>query len=427
MRVRERVIVLENRLPAFRTFCYRGPTRMVCLTPSEQRLKICFWATSFQADNQAFACYLSHLPGVEVTVALDDPERYRREPAFRLLPFEGRLLDRRDSSTLATIEAGAPDCLIVDNHLPRRRLAQRLYVLWHGYGWRVDDLATMKRELARLIGPVDVPNPHFRWHAFGPIDRAYRIKHTGLAEENVVAGGSPYSDLLIPGAPRRVAIEPGAVQGHYDIDLRRPTLLLGMTWHHGGALGHWGDDQALHERLILHLEERGANLLIRMHDRHRYEAADVARMERLAAQHDNVQLKFKSLSPDSLVDVLVSSAMISNYSSFLNAFYHTGKPSIHIDPVPHGAGQSYRRELRWGRLRVKKVADPRSTWKLPPTDVGGLVAHDFSELIACVDRALDEPRCCEATSADFNRRHVAEADGQTSERMARDLRRWIGE
>jgi hypothetical protein len=76
---------------------------------------------------------------------------------------------------------------------------------------------------------------------------------------------------------------------------------------------------------------------------------------------------------------------------------------------------------------VKKVADPLATWKLPPSDVGGLVAHDFSQLIACVDRALDEPRCCQAMSADFNRRHVTEADGQTSERIARDLERWLGE
>jgi hypothetical protein len=388
-------------------------------------MKICFWATSFQADNQALACYLSREPGIEVVVALDDPERYRREPVWDVLPFEGRLLDRRESSTLGAIEAAEPDCLIVDNHLPKRRLAPHLYVLWHGYGWRVDDLSTMKRELARLVGPVDAANPHFRWHAFGPIDRAYRIEHSGLAEENVIAGGSPYSDLLLPDGPHRVQLDPARVQAHYSIDLRRPTLLLGMTWHHGGALGHWGNDQELHERLAIHLERRGVNLLIRMHDRHRYEAADVARMEELAARHQNVQLKFKSSSPDSLIDVLVSSLMISNYSSFLNAFYHTGKPSIHIDPVPRGGGPSYRRELRWGRLRVKKVADPQSSWKLPPSDVGGLVAHDFPELLASIDRALREPRCCEALSADFNRRHVTGSDGQTSQRIASDLRRWL--
>ena len=197
-----------------------------------------------------------------------------------------------------------------------------------------------------------------------------------------------------------------------------------MTWHHGGALAHWGDDQALHEELAAHLERRGANLLIRMHDRHRYEAVDVARMERLSARHPNVQLKFKSSSPDSLVDVLLSSAMISNYSSFLNAYYHTGKPSLHIDPVARGS-QNYRRDWRWGRLRVKKVADPLSSWKLAPDDVGGLVAHDFEQLLAGVDRALDDPECCADAAAAFNRRHVTGADGRTCERIARELRDWI--
>jgi hypothetical protein len=387
-------------------------------------MKICFWATSFQADNQALASYLCREPGFEVTVALDDPEGYRREAVWEVLPFGGRLLDRRASSTPDAIEALKPDCLIVDNHLPKRRLAPRLYVLWHGYGWRVDDLSTMKRELSKLIGPVEAPNPHFRWHAFGPIDRSYRIEHSGLSARNVVSGGSPYSDLLIPAAPRRVALDPAAMQAHYRIDLRRPTLLLGMTWHHGGAFAHWGDDEALHEELAAHLERRGANLLIRMHDRHRYEAADIARMERLSTRHPNVQLKFKSSSPDSLVDVLLSSAMISNYSSFLNAYYHTGKPSLHIDPVARGS-QNYRRDWRWGKLRVKKVADPLSSWKLAPDDVGGLVAHDFEQLIAGVDRALDDPECCADASAAFNRRHVTGADGRTCERIARELRDWI--
>lgn len=388
-------------------------------------MKICFWATSFQADNQALASYLSECRGVDVVVALDDPERYRLEPIWNVLPFRGRLLDRNDPSTLDAIEAFAPDVLIVDNHLPKRRLAPRLYVLWHGYGWRVDDLSVMKRQLARMLGPVDRPNPSFRWHAFGPVDHRYRVERSGLAEANVVEQGSAYSDLLLPGAPRRVALDPSTMQGHYRIDLTRPTVLLGMTWHHGGALGHWGDDHALHEALIAHLDKRGANLLIRMHDRHRYEAADIARMERLARQNPNVQLKFKSSSPDSLVDVLVSSAMISNYSSFLNAFYYTGKPSIHIDPVAH-AGKNYRRRLLWGRLWVKQVADPMASWKLPPSDVGGLVAHDFSELLASVDRALDEPACCRVLSEDFNRRHVTAADGHTSERITRALEEWVG-
>jgi hypothetical protein len=388
-------------------------------------MKICFWATSFQADNQALASHLSSRPGVDVVVAMDDPDRYRQEAVWTVLPFRGRLLDRRAAATVATLEEFSPDVLIVDNHLPRRRLAPRLYVLWHGYGWRVDDLSTMKRELTRLVGPVDRPNASFRWHAFGPFDQRYRIEHSGFAAENVIAAGSPYSDLLLPAAPHRTRLDRNQVQRHYRIDLARPTLLLGMTWHHGGALGHWGDDEALHEALAQHLAARGANLLIRMHDRHRYEAADVARMERLQERYSNVQLKFKSSSPDSLIDILVSSAMISNYSSFLNAFYHTGRPTIHIDPVAKDATAHYRRVLRWGRLWVKKVADPMTGWKLPPTDIGGLVAHDFGELLVAVDRALAEPDCCTELAQQFNHRHVTSADGHTSARVERYLGEWV--
>lgn len=387
-------------------------------------MRICFWSTSFQADNQALASYLSRQRGVDVLVALDDPERYVREPVTRLLPLTSQLLDRRAPSTLDAIRDFAPDCLIVDNHLPRRRLAPRLYVLWHGYGWRVDDLSTMKRELRKLIGAVDRPNDNFRWHAFGERDRCYRIEHSGFAPDNVLPLGSAYSDLLLPDAPRRARLAASEVQDHYQIDLTRPTVLLGMTWHHGGALSHWGEDDALHERLARHVGELGANLLIRMHDRHRYEKADVQRMEALAARHRHVQLKFKNDHPDSLVDLLISSVLISNYSSLLNAFYYTGKPSVHIDPIAPD-GPNYQRVLRFGTLWRRKVQDPLSSWKVSPDDIGGLRASSFDQLLAAVSRALAEPECCTELAAAFVRRHIAHADGQSCERIATQLRQWL--
>jgi hypothetical protein len=110
----------------------------------------------------------------------------------------------------------------------------------------------------------------------------------------------------------------------------------------------------------------------------------------------------------------------------LNAFYHTGRPTIHIDPVAKDATRHYRRVLRWGRLWVKKVADPLASWKLPPTDVGGLVAHDFDELLAAVDRALNAPECCAELASAFNRRHVTSADGHTSARIEQYLASWVG-
>ena len=69
-------------------------------------MRICFWATSFQADNQALAGFLSREPGVEVLVALDGAERYQLEPVWKLLPFDGRLLERQAASTVRTIAIG---------------------------------------------------------------------------------------------------------------------------------------------------------------------------------------------------------------------------------------------------------------------------------------------------------------------------------
>lgn len=388
-------------------------------------MRICFWATSFQADNQALASHLSQQPGTEVLVALDCPETYQRDAVWELLPLRARLIDRRARAALRHIEDFGPDCVIVDNHLPKQPLAQCLYVLWHGYGWRVDDLSTMKRELHKLVGDVQRPNPRFRWHAFGAQDWSYRTRHSGFAEQNVISLGSAYSDLLSPESSSAVQLDLRSVQRHYSIDLSRPTVLLGMTWHHGGALSHWGDDQVLHEELAITVGAAGANLLIRMHDRHRYHARDVARMEALAARHPHVQLKFKDTAPDSLVDLLVSAVMISNYSSFLNAFYHTGKPSIHIDPTVHGSGPNYRRDLRWGRIWTRRVSEPMASWKLSPEDVGGLVARNFSELSSAIRQSLAEPNCCRELAGDFVRRHITQPDGHTCARITTYLRDWL--
>jgi len=388
-------------------------------------VKICFWSTSFQADNQALATYLTGLPGMEVWVAMDDPARYAAQPVNDLLPFRGRLLDRRDKATVKAVKAWTPDVLIVDNHLPSEALSERVFVLWHGFGWRVDDLGTMRKQLRKLVGDVTVPNPRFGWQAFGPWDRSYRIEHSQLAPSNVHALGSAYADLLREGSDVRNRFRRQDVAAHYDFDVERPTVLLGLSWHHGGALGHWGDDAVLHERLVQHIGAAGGNVLIRMHDRHRYAAEDVARMESLAKQHPHVGLKFKSESPDSLIDVLLSDVMISNYSSFLNAFYYTGRPSIHIDPVAGITGAHVFRQMKRGKLRVKKVSDPLATWKLSPDDIGGLRAQSFDQLLSAIDTALENPSCCKELSAAFTTRHVTNEDGSTRRRMTEHLRRWV--
>jgi len=299
-----------------------------------------------------------------------------------------------------------------------------LFVLWHGYGWRVDDLSTMRRELNRRVGDCTEPNPCFRWQAFGELDRQYRIEHSLFAPDNVVALGSAYSDLLLPGSVMRQTFQRPSVQEHYRIDLSRPTVLLGLTWHHGAALSHWGDDHDLLQRLVVHLEKKEVNLLFRLHDRSRYEKKYLDRLARVSDASPHVELKFKSESPDSLVDFLVSDVLISNYSSLLNAFYYTERATLHIDP--RGPGQdTYYRKLKFGRVWKWKSRDPRATWKFEPTDIGGLRVDTFEGLLDGIDQALTAPDCCVSASRSYVARHITQCDGATRERMRNWLQAWL--
>ena len=388
--------------------------------------KVCFWATSFQADNQALAHYLAAVPGFEVVVALEDPKRFSREPVCKLLPFSGRLLDRKARATPEVLRQFSPDIFVFDNHPPPIALAPRCLALWHGFGWRVDDLGSTRKKLGELVGDVTLPNPSFRWSAFGDWDRQYRIRHTGLAEENVLAMGSPYSDLLLPGSGVRKRFARTGVSTHYEIDVAgRKTVTLGLTWHHGGPFAHWGDGEALLERLVGHVGELGANVLLRMHDRHRYERRDVRHVESLARKFSHAQVKFKSDHPDSLVDLLVTDVLVSNYSSLLNAFYYTGRPSVHIDPFDATAESFVFRSVRGGKLRKTRVhQNATQQWKLDPSEIGGLRASSFEQLCTAVEQAVRDEHCCQERSADFCRRYISKADGTTRERFRKMLEEW---
>ena len=388
-------------------------------------MKVCFWSTTFQSDVQCLAHYLTQQPGVEVLVAMNAPERYDREAIARVLPFHGRVIDRKAATARGEIERFGADVVIIDNHLPSFRIAKRMLVLWHGFGWRVDDLAQMRRDLRKHVGDVTKPNANFRWQAFGDWDRRYRIEHSQLAPDNVLALGSAFSDWLLPNSALRGSFDRDAVQADYTIDLSRPTLLLALTWHHGGSLGHWGDESDLLDRLLRHIEARGANTLLRMHDRYRYEPTYLATLERLVNGRASVQLKYKSSSPDSLVDQLVSAAMISNYSSILNGFYHTRRPTLHIDPADTTGKAQYYRRWKSGRVQSVRVKDPQRIWKLDPGEHGGLRAQSFDELLSAVDLALSDPGCCEQRALDFCRRYISAADGRTCERITRMLHAWL--
>ncbi len=354
------------------------------------------------------------------------PERYAAEPINRYLPLSATVIDRDARDALRRVKDFAPDVLIVDNHLPSELLAPRLYVLWHGFGWRFDDLSRMRAELAGLVGDVTVPNPRFRWHAAGDWDRNYRIEHSEIAADNVVALGSPYSDLLLPSSPIAAQLDRAALAPHYTIDVaHRKTVLIGLTWHHGGAFGQWGDEASLLATLCERIGAMNANVLIRMHDRHRYENAYLKVVDRVTRELPHVQVKFKNESPDSLLDLWLSDVAVSNYSSLLNHCYYGGRPSVHIDPTPTTGKQAHYRELKWGFVRKRAMKDAGEQWKLPPTEIGGLRAQSFEQLLSMIERGLNEPGCCSAIAKAFTDRYIAAADGTSCERTHQGLRAWL--
>jgi hypothetical protein len=389
-------------------------------------MRICFWSTTFQADNQALAHHLGTLPDVDLTVAVSEPSRVLAEPIHQLMPIRAKFVDRDGWGVAGKLAKEGYDLLVVDNHLPSQAIASRVLVMWHGFGWRVDDLKTTRKELGRLVGEVCQPNPHFRWQAFGDWDRQYRIEHSCLAPENVVALGSTYSDWLLPGSVLRERFERSAFAHHYSIDLTRKVVLLGLTWHHGGSFGHWGDEERLLTELVDSIRDAGASTLLRMHDRKRYTGDYVRLVERLATRFPEcLMLKWKDESPDSSLDLLVSDVCISNYSSLLNAFYYTHRPSIHVDPHDAGGSRSHTYKMFLGMPMRRAVHDAADLWKLPPTEHGGLRAQSFTELLAHVARSLREPDCCADASAHFIARYVTCADGHTAERVARYIKAWF--
>lgn len=73
-------------------------------------------------------------------------------------------------------------------------------------------------------------------------------------------------------------------------------------------------------------------------------------------------------------------------------------------------------------VREKEVASARFVWKLPPEDNGGLLAHDFGEMMAQIDRGLDEPDCCCERAQTFLDKHMLGADGHNAERAWQAMR-----
>jgi len=393
-------------------------------------MRILLWATHLQTDMLALACHLDRCADVDLMIVVPGKESFARTAFARFRPFRARLLDRNDAATLPLVRGFGADVAVADNHVPPKGSAPRLFYMWHGMGWKARsrvDLQIFYRQVRHMIGQDPrLPTPNFLAQCYGPTDRDWRIARWKLPAASCAGVGMLFSDLLA--AP---PYSKSDVARDYKIDvLGRKTVLLSITWHQGEIFaacaaannrrfdraGVAAADAHFIHSLVESVEARGANLLICLHDRHRYDPAFVRFVEALADRHPFVEARFKSSHPDNLSDLLVADVMLSNLSSFLAYFYLLGRPAIHILPASAN-GQSIRRTVMlFSRWRVKRRIKAEDAWMLDPTDTGGPRVFDSEQARAAVERALDDPAWGVAEASGWLGRHLLARDGQAGTR-----------
>ncbi len=389
----------------------------------DKRIRVCIWATTFQADIFTFTRYLCAHEDYEVIVAMDDIEKFKNEPVWQLMPVECRMLDKSDKKTIKTLRSFAPHVTIIDNHPPPKKFSPYLFNIWHSWGWKGPQDKKEFKHVFKLIKSLtghrgDRPNPYYRWNCMGPSDFEHREKVSGLAADNLLALGSPFVDDILA-AP----FSKEALLDYYPAGFAgRKVVLIALTWHFGRALAHWGDDIGLFTRLLEKLEAMGCAAIVRMHDRNRFEADYIDELEMLTGRFPAAMIKYKDENRDNLLDILVSDVMISNYSGILLYQYATGRPSIHIYPVDSSREFHMYRVLKRGKIRTLETDDKDYIWKLSPEENGGLQVSSFDELEAAIDLAVAKPDCCRDRTRAFVEKHMTDYDGKACHRLEQALR-----
>ncbi|MDX1639079.1 MAG: CDP-glycerol glycerophosphotransferase family protein, partial [Balneolaceae bacterium] len=260
-------------------------------------------------------------------------------------------------------------------------------------------------------GSAKRPNDQFMWQCFGPWDFKHRTKVSRIHPDNCrILGAASHDYLYKP-------LDPELAQPYYPFDVvDTPTVLIAPTWHYGEVFSHWGNDRDLFPRLIEHISNQGANIILRLHDSFRFDKQYRTFLDSLADTYDNVMLKYKDQNPDNLLDLQISDMLITNFSSIANLFYATGRPTIHIYPVKSADEEFLWRNQTFAGVYKKRVNSAKFIWKLSPEKHGGLLANDFKELTGLVDHAIANPDCCRTKAKDFLRRYMIEPDGQNCER-----------
>ena len=253
---------------------------------TEIRKKILFWNTTFQADSLTLARFLSLDPRFKVAVALTEKNSLKNEAVHKLIPLDCELFDRDRADIFSKIRKFDPVVTIVDNHFPQKRLSKYLFVLWHGFGWKgpndVKEFSEVHKSVSRLTNCSGMkPNSLFRWQCFGPTDLEHRNAVSGFARENLLELGSAFTDDIInPPLTKNVML------GSYPENFRnRKIVLIACTWHYGKMFAHWGDDIEILEKLMEILNEKNYAVILRLHDKKRFDPAYLGLLEQFASRH----------------------------------------------------------------------------------------------------------------------------------------------
>ncbi|MBO6573850.1 MAG: hypothetical protein JJ896_00415 [Rhodothermales bacterium] len=386
-------------------------------------MNVLVWATTFGADLWSMTRYLDGLPDVKrLRVVMDDPALYLAQGVADLFPLKAEIVARK-------WHHGRPsrhwDVTLMDNGVPPFRTSRKALILWHGFGWKgpndVRELWLLHARLTWTWGSIRRANRHLKWQAFGPWDRKHRTEISGVHPDNCLTlGAASHDDLRTP--MDRVLAQP-----YYPFDIvNRKTVLIAPTWHYGEVFAHWGRDAELFDRLLGQIHDHGANAIVRLHDSFRFDQAYLDFLDGLTRRYPNVCLKFKNQAPDNYLDLQVSDALITNYSSIANLYYATGRPTLHVYPVRSADEAFIWRQLTVAGVRKRRVEKASYIWKLPPEEHGGLLARDFDQLQAQLELAFADPDCCREVSKEFLNRHMLGADGENRDRIWAAMRDLAG-
>ena len=225
--------------------------------------------------------------------------------------------------------------------------------------------------------------------------------------------GMPFAELICDAPYTRQELAP-----RYEIDvLDRKTVLVNFTWHYGNITnqnakrGFWQhlfksnkpnqDDALFLHELCQTVIKKDANVLFCMHDKARYDKDYLDIFTGLKTTFgDRIQVKFKDEHPDNLSDLIVADVMVSNLSSFITFFYHTGKPTVHLCPVSkHDKAVSFARASRKG-VKYKSWSLEES-FMTAPEDNGGFTVYNKADCIERICFSLDNHDCCKERTAAF--------------------------